>query len=366
LTFVKFFSKVETFPKMETFPLPIFMNVTIREVAQKAEVGLGTVSRVLNNSPLVSPTTRERVLQAIEELNFVPNQNARRLSMGKTLTIGVIIPFFTRPSFTPRLSGVESALSETQFDLLISNVDIVSRRDNCFRDFTQRNRVDGLLVISLPPLENEVPLLSSAAVPVVLIDVNNTALTDFHRVTVDDVLGGKRATEHLIRLGHSRIGMVGDPLITPFNFTSSRDRYVGYRQALEEAGILFNPDYFREGQHGRHHARALAIEILSGSMPPTAIFAASDTQALGVMEAARDLGLSVPDDLSVMGYDDVEVAEYLNLTTTRQQLFESGQVGAEILLELIANPDDHFDPFHVTIPTELVVRGTTAPPKDIL
>jgi DNA-binding LacI/PurR family transcriptional regulator len=342
------------------------MSVTIRDVAHHAEVGLGTVSRVLNNSPLVSVATRERVLQAIAELNFVPNQSARRLSMGKTLTIGVIIPFFTRPSFTPRLSGVESALSETHFDLLISNVDIKSRRDDCFRGFTRRNRVDGLLVISLPPVDQEIPLLSNAAVPVVLIDVNDSALTGLHRITVDDVAGSKRATEHLIQLGHRRIGMVGDYLDTPFNFTSTRDRYWGYRQALQEADIPFTPSYFCEGEHGRHEARHMAHHLLTMEERPTAIFATSDTQALGVLEAARELDLSIPNDLSVMGYDDIEMAEYLQLTTTRQLLFESGQRGAELLLELIATPESYDTPVHITLPTELIVRGTTAPPCGVL
>lgn len=338
------------------------MTATIRDVAQRADVGLGTVSRVLNHSPLVSAATRERVLQAIEELKFVPNQTARRLSMGKTLTIGVIIPFFTRPSFTPRLSGVENALAETHFDLLISNVDIASRRDNCFRDFTQRNRVDGLLVISLPPVDEEIPLLRHANVPIVLIDVNDPGFASLHRVTVEDVAGGKRATEHLIALGHHRIGIVGDTLETPFRFTSARDRYLGYRQALEEAGIPINPAYFREGAHGRHEARQMALDLLNLPAPPTAIFATSDTQALGVLEAARDVGLAVPSDLSVMGYDDIEVAEYLNLTTTKQLLFESGRQGAELLLELIATPEHHLTPVHITIPTELMIRGTTSPP----
>lgn len=339
------------------------MTVTIRDVAEHAEVGLGTVSRVLNNSPLVSATTRERVLQAIEELNFVPNQSARRLSMGKTLTIGVIIPFFTRPSFTPRLSGVENALAETHFDLLISNVDIVSRRNNCFRDFTQRNRVDGLLVISLPPIDEEIPLLRDATVPIVLIDVNDPGFAALHRITVDDVAGGKRATEHLIALGHSRIGIVGDLLETPFRFTSARDRYTGYCQALADARISINPAYLREGEHGRHEARQMAIDLLRMPEPPTAIFATSDTQALGVLEAAQELGLSVPSDLSVMGYDNIEVAEYLNLTTTKQLLFESGQQGAELLLELIATPESHPSPVHITMPSELMIRGTTAPPS---
>jgi DNA-binding LacI/PurR family transcriptional regulator len=341
------------------------MTVTVRDVAKRAGVGLGTVSRVLNNSPLVSAATRERVLEAIAALKFIPNQNARRLSLGKTLTIGVMIPYFTRPSFTPRLSGVERALADTPFDLLIANVDTPERRADCFRNFTQRNRVDGLLVISLPPFQEEIAILKEATIPVVLIDVNDANLRDFYRITVDDCEGGKIATNHLLELGHRRIGIVGDRTENPFNFTSGRDRLVGYRQALTEAGLPFDPTYMREGEHGRKEAREMAHELLALPTPPTAIFATTDTQALGVLEAARERALQVPEQLSVIGYDDIEVAEYLNLTTVRQPLYESGQVGGETLLDLIREPERVIKPSQTTMPTTLVVRGTTARPTPV-
>ncbi len=335
--------------------------MTIRDVAQRAGVGLGTVSRVLNDSPLVSDTTRDRVLHVIRELNFSPNPHARRLSLGKTLTIGVVIPFFTLPSFVERLRGVESALANTPFDLLITNVENPARRATCFRDSSRRNRVDGLLVISLPPFDHEIALLLNAGVPVVLIDVNNPRVSMFPRLTVDDLAGGKRATEHLIQLGHTRIAMVSDTLSGPFNFTATHDRYRGYRQALKAAGIPCNPLYHREVTHSRHEAKIATHELMRLSLPPTAIFAGSDTQALGVLEAAQELRINVPDELSVVGYDDIDMAAYLGLTTTRQLLFESGQKGAELLLDLIATSQQPLVPFHEEMPTEFVVRQTTKP-----
>lgn len=335
-------------------------KVTIRDVAKHAGVGLGTVSRVINDSPLVSEATRKRVLDAINELNYVPNPTARRLSLRKTLTIGAIAPFFTRPSITERLRGIEYTLAESEYDLIIYNVETVERRDTLIRTLPLRKLVDGILIISLSPRDEDIPHLTMTDIPVVLIDANHPSLTSLNRVVVDDVEGGRVATQHLIDLGHTRIGYISDPLQNPFNFTSSRDRYWGYRQALENASITFNPAHHGQGMHGRYEAYRLTKQILSLPERPTAIFAASDTQAMGVLEAARELDLRIPEDLSVIGYDDIEIAEYLNLTTIRQLLFESGQTGVQLLLETLAAPSK--DPVCEVLPTELIVRGTTASP----
>lgn len=340
---------------METVPKK---TATIRDVARIAGVGLGTVSRVINDSPLVSEATRKRVLAAIEELNYIPNPTARRLSLGKTLTIGVIAPFFTRPSVIERLRGIENSLAESEYDLIIYNVESVERRDLYMQTVPRRERVDGVLIISLSPRNEDVPFLESADVPIVLVDANHPSLPTLNRVIVDDTEGGEKATQHLIDLGHRRIGYISDFLVTSFNFTSSKFRFKGYRRALEKAGIPFKAEYHRQGEHGLYEAKRLALELLALPERPTAIFAASDTQAIGVLEAARDSGLSVPEDLSVIGYDDIEVAEYLGLTTVRQMLFESGQRGVELLLERLDAPGA--EPICEVQPTELIIRKTTA------
>lgn len=340
---------------METVPKKA---ATIRDVARIAGVGLGTVSRVINDSPLVSEATRKRVLEAIDELNYIPNPTARRLSLGKTLTIGVIAPFFTRPSVIERLRGIENSLTESEYDLIIYNVESVARRDVCMQTVPRRERVDGVLIISLSPRNEDIPFLESADVPIVMVDANHPSLPTLNRVIVDDIEGGEKATQHLIDLGHRRIGFISDLLETPFNFTSSKFRFKGYRQALERAGISFKAEYHRQGEHSVYEAKRLASELLTLEERPTAIFAASDTQAIGVLEAARNAGLNVPEDLSVIGYDDIEVAEYLGLTTIRQMLFESGQRGVELLLERLETPDA--EPICEVQPTELVVRKTTA------
>lgn len=334
------------------------MAATIRDVARLAGVGVGTVSRVLNNNPSVSEATRQKVLEAIQALDYVPNPFARRLSLGKALSLAVIVPFFTRPSFVERLRGVEAAIAETEYDLILYNVETVAKRDTYFREVPRRDRIDGLLIISLSPRDADVARFAAANVPTVLVDANHLRL---NRVIIDDVTGGHVATRHLIDLGHEKIAFLGDPYPNPFNFTSSHDRYTGYRRALAEAGIPFRPEYYVTGEHGVTKARELAHQLLTLPDPPTAIFAASDTQAFGALEAAQDLGLQVPQDLSVVGYDDIEVAEYLNLTTVRQPLFESGWRGVHLLLRTIEDPAAEL--VCDLLPIELIVRSTTAPPR---
>jgi DNA-binding LacI/PurR family transcriptional regulator len=334
------------------------MPATIRDVAQQAGVGLGTVSRVINDSASVSDVTRQRVLDVIKNLNYVPNPTARRLSLGKTLTIAVIVPWFTRPAEVERLRGIEHALVESNYDLILYNVETPAQRDLYFRDIPRRERVDGVLIVSLTPRDGDVKPFKKANVPIVLVDAHHASLARLNQVVTDDVTGGCEATQHLIELGHRRIAYISDYLDEPFNFTSSRDRLTGYQQALQAAGIPFRPDYHLQGDHGRAEAHRLAAQLLALPDRPTAIFAASDTQAMGVLEAARDADLRVPDDLSVIGYDDIEIAEYLGLTTMSQKLYQSGQRGVELLLAVLENPDAQ--PVTEVLPAQLTVRATTA------
>ncbi len=349
-------------------------TATIRDIAQIAGVTPGTVSRALNSSTLVKEETKLRILKIAEELDYSPNLAARRLSTGKTFAIGVVVPFFTRPSVSARLDGVVSILSNSQYDLVIHDIASPKQRSIGFQDVLRPERIDGALIISMPIVHEDIYYFNNSKVPIVFIDRKNPDLTDFDSIIIDDVLGGYETTQYLIKLGHRKIGFIGD--ITeeltkpetdikkqenPFMFTSSRDRYKGYKKALSEAGIPISPDYYGEGQYGYREARELAFQMLRIDDPPTAIFAASDIQAFGVIRAARRLGLSIPEDLSVIGFDDIQAAELMELTTTRQLLFESGRKGVELLLQAIS--DDHKEHINITLPTELIIRNTTAPPK---
>jgi LacI family transcriptional regulator/LacI family repressor for deo operon, udp, cdd, tsx, nupC, and nupG len=215
--------------------------------------------------------------------------------------------------------------------------------------------------MSLPPPESVV-LLRPAPVPIVFIDVHTPAIAEMPRVIGDDVAGGALAARHLLDLGHRDIAFIGDAAADPFGFTSSRDRLSGFIQALDDAAVVLPPARVGLTAHGRYEARDIARRMLVADDRPSAIFAASDTQAFGVMAAAREAGLQVPDDLSIVGYDDIDAADYVGLTTIDQQLFESGRQGAEILLAEIERPSEQA-PVKQLAP-ELVVRATTAPAKE--
>jgi DNA-binding LacI/PurR family transcriptional regulator len=333
--------------------LPPTTHATIVDVATRAGVGVATVSRVLNGHSNVRPTTRARVLDAIAALNYRPSSLARSLSLGKTMVIAVVLPWFTSPSAVERVRGIVAGVAESPYDLMLFDVESEDRQRRAFELFGRGDRADGLLIVSTLPPEADVARLRAAGAPCVLVDAQHEGLPS---VVVDDLAGGDLATKHLIELGHRRIAFIGD---TPpeFRFFWSRDRTHGYRRALERAGIEPRPEYVRVGTQLLHVARSVALELLQLPEPPTAIFAASDTQALGVLEAARSLGLRVPDQLSVVGFDDVELASYVGLTTVRQPLFESGRRGAQLLLRALTGVPL---PAHSEqLPLELVVRRTT-------
>jgi LacI family transcriptional regulator len=333
------------------------MGVTIGDVARRAGVGRGTVSRVLNERANVDPATRAKVLAAIEDLDFVPSPTARRLSLRLTQTVAVILPFLTRPSAVERLRGVEEALVQGGYDMIVFNVETVERRATVFRDLPRRERVDGLIIISLSPRASELERIHRIGLPVVLVDAHHRALP---RVVADDTLGGRLASRHLIDLGHRRVGFIGDIPRTPLAFTSSRLRLLGVRREIEAAGLELPDSSVAIGDHSRRQAAELATQMLTGPIPPTGIVCASDTQAAGVLEAAGRLGLNVPNDLSVTGYDDLELADHLGLTTVRQPLFDSGVRAVGRLLGMVRG--EPLGPLREVQPISLVVRRSTAPP----
>jgi LacI family transcriptional regulator len=324
---------------------------TISEVARHAGVGTATVSRVLNGSPAVRDVTRQRVLDAIADLAYAPNPAARALSTGRTQSVGVVAPFFTRPSVMERLRGISHALAGAGYQLVLFDVERPGQDWESFR--TLPGGLDGLLSISLCPPDADLARFEAAGMPVVLIDHPDQRLPG---VYTDDEAGGRLATEHLLGLGHRRIAFIGDFEHNYHGFTSSAMRRRGYEQALAAAGSAVDPELVRRAAHGREPAAGLTHELLALADPPTAVFAASDTQAIGALEAAEALGVDVPGDLSVVGYDDIELARYAGLTTVAQPLEESGMRGAELLLAALEGAATVGRQLRV----ELVVRSTTA------
>ncbi len=334
-------------------------SVTIKEVAKKANVSIATVSRVLNYSDKVTPQTREKVLAACDDLGYSPNVQAKRLKLGKTNSIMAVLPFLTLPSIVERLRGVQQALAPTEFDLIPFSVGTPEDREAYLLSLANRSRADGVLIISMPITEQQVQRFLAIDMPVVLIDSVHPQLK---RINVNDRAGGKLAASHLIELGHRNIGFISDHLDNPLHFLSMAERFKGYLDALHENGIDFNPEYQRQGEHGREEANRMALELLQMPQPPTAIVAASDTQAIGVLDAARQLGLKVPHQLSVIGYDDIRDAGYVHLTTIKQPLFESGLAGGNAIVEQVEHGISQ--PLEINLPISLILRETTAPPGE--
>lgn len=328
---------------------------TLARVAAHAKVGIGTVSRVLNDSPNVSAAMRERVLRSMDEVGYSPNRK-RRLGQGRRGgLVGVLVTYFDEPSAYQRIRGIVDRLQPHGYEVVLFNVAAPGQVAERLMEIPTYN-LDGLIVISLPLSAADGDRLAAATFPCVLVDTTAASLPS---VGIDDRMGGRMATQHLVDLGHTRIGFVGEPPNNAFGFVASVRREEGYRGVLEQAGIEPLAELVRYGAHLRSAAKQMTLDLLSIPDPPTAIVATSDVQAVGVLEAAAALGLRVPDDLSVIGYDDIELAALMNLTTVRQPLEGSGRRGADLLLEAIAS--DARPQLNEELQIELVVRSSTGP-----
>lgn len=330
---------------------------TIDDVARVAGVGKGTASRVINGNPKVSVATRGKVLAAIEQLNFRPSSTARRLSKHSAIRqIGILESFITAPAFVDRLRGIQEVVeNEVGLDLLLFSCQSPERYEPALARIAEQRSVEGLVVADLKISDAQAELLHQARIAAVSLSGVRGPVAF---VGTDDVHGGYLATRYLAELGHRKIGYIGDAFPDEFGFTTGRDRFAGYRTAMNEAGLPVNEAWLGFGRHGRMEATALARQVLASRDRPTALFAMADLQALGCINAAQDLGLRIPDDLSIVGFDDIEVSAHVGLTTVRQHLTESGRVAARYLLSLLRG--DRAATLGLLPPVELIARRTTA------
>lgn len=344
------------------------MPVTIYEVAEKAGVGIGTVSRVLNDSTQIAPATRAKVLKVIKQLNFQPHAMAQGLARRKTNTVGVLVPFFTGYFYVELLRGIQQALSENHFDLILYGVDDLHKKDSCFKRVLQQRRVDGVLVLSMPLAETFAAEFERREMPLVLVDAFHP---QFDSITVNNEEGAYQAVRHLISLGHRKIAIVNGHLES----TPAQERLAGYKRALAEASLPLRQEYLTSSdalaqngavlndgfskETGYHAMRALLA--LNGSCPE-AVFAASDIQAVGVMSAVRERGLRIPEDLAVVGFDNIELAELVGLTTMSQPIREMGKLAVDRLLALLHGNGESAK-IHHRFNTKLIVRETSGTPR---
>ncbi len=328
-------------------------NPTIYDVARLAGVSISTVSRVLNAPQKVNEKTRSTVMAVIDQLNFIPKAESRARALSKTGRIGVITPFFTAPSFVQRLRGVASALAPTNYELVIYTVDSQARLNGYLDTLPISHNLDGLIVMSLRFENSAAQRLVKYRLPTVLIEYPQRILSS---VEIDDIAGGRMAAEYLVKKGHRRCAFLGDTDQTEYGIHPISHRLVGYRRALAEAGIALPDKYIGLMHYDMETTRRLTRQMLDTSEPPTALFSATDLQAMGVLKAARDLGIRVPENLAVIGFDDLDMAGYIGLTTIRQHLDESGRLAVELLLTHIEDPSRPLR--HIQLPLTLIERET--------
>ena len=333
--------------------MPVQKKPTIYDVAKRAGVSITTVSRILNAPDKVNSETREKVLTAIDALGFIPKAEARARAMQHTGRIGVISPFFTAPSFMQRLRGIAETLSPKNFELVVYTVDSSDHLQGYLSSLPLTGNLDGLIILSLPVDDDHARRLIDHRLPTVLVEYPHPKL---NCVEIDDAEGGYMATNYLLGKGHRRIAFLGDTDLPEYSIHPVSLRLSGFRRALKEYRIKVPDTFVRLAPYSQEQTRKVAKELLNLPEPPTAIFAATDFQALGVLKAARQLGFRVPEQLAVIGFDDLDMAEYADLTTISQHLDESGRLAVEILLAQIQAPSR--SPRHVKLPLELIERQT--------
>jgi LacI family transcriptional regulator len=330
---------------------------TIFDVARTAGVSYSTVSRVVNDYAHVNETTRERVQAAMRELGYVAHVTARALASGRTQAIGLLAQEIDNPFFSVVIKGVDQAVSLADYDLLLCTTHSRREKEAEYVARLSHGMVDGLLIVLPTGLPEYVAQLRAEEYPFVLIDHDSDA-PGCNVVNAANRAGTTEGIAYLISLGHRRIGFITGRQ----DVGAARERLAGYRDALAEAGIRADDSLVATGDFLEARGREAALELLALPDPPTAIFASSDAAAFGVLGAARDAGLAVPGDLSVLGFDDIVEASYVGaaLSTVRQPLREMGRVAVQRLISLL---DDPAQPdARLVMDTELVIRQTTGPP----
>lgn len=329
---------------------------TIREVARLARVSPSTVSRVLNDTVPVSGDIRERVLDAIRELDYRPNAFARGLATNRSGGLGVMVNNVASPYYGAILEGIERQAERAGYHVMVASGYTDPHREQAAVRFLLDRRSDALILHPEAIPDDDVLRLRDASTPLVLVG-RYIAELDGNCVHLDNEMGGQLATRYLIDRGHERIGHICGPL----HFPDSRARLTGYRRALDEAGIAYDDRLVVEGDFAEEGGDAAARKLLARGCQPTALFCANDQTAAGAMRAVRELGLSIPDDLSMVGYDDVYLARYLYpaLTTVKQPLAEMGSAAAQLALSLIRGEETEVER---QFRPRIVERASVAPP----
>jgi len=327
---------------------------TIREVAETAGVSYATVSHVINNTRLVSQETRQRVLAAMDALNYRPNALARSLRQGKTNTIGLVLPDSANPFFAEISRSIEDETFKKGYSVFLCNTELDTQRELFYVDVLSKKQVDGIIFVAAGDRADSLDFLLERRMPVVMVD-RDLPSVEADVVLTDHQLGGYLATRHLLELGHTRIACIAGPS----SITPGAERMIGYRRALEEAGLSYNESLVVRGDYHPQSGLESTHSILKMDPRPTAIFALNDLMALGALRAAAEAGYSVPKDLAIVGYDDLELSHFTNppLTTIAQPKKEIGVQAVNLLVDRMSQKNR--PPSRVVLPPELIVRRST-------
>ncbi|MCL6610231.1 MAG: LacI family transcriptional regulator [Peptococcaceae bacterium] len=331
------------------------MAATIKDVADLAGVNPSTVSRVLNNAGLaVKEETRQRIMEAVRILNYKPNAVARSLRTRFTQLLGMVIPDISNPFFSILFKGAEAAASEKGFNIILGNTDDQKAREEALIQELRDRQVDGL-ILATAQVDGALENMSLEGYPYVFVN-RRPRETAGRYVVADNIKGAKLAIDHLVALGHTRIAHISGPLYTDVGLA----RLEGYRLALKDHGLPFSFENVVESEHNEEAGYWSALELFRKSPEVTAIFAANDPIAIGVMTAVYERGLEIPGDISLVGYNDLPVVSKLRppLTSVRLPLFEMGYKAAEMLIKIISGEPLEQD--GIVLEPRLMVRESTA------
>lgn len=311
--------------------------VSLTDVAQHAQVSIATVSRAISHPEKLAPETLALVQQSMRELGYKPNRVARRLRQkgGRRHLLGLIIPDIQNPFFAEIARGVEDVAYANEFAVMLCNSDENLKKEAFYLDVMQAESVDGVI---LPPINDRDPAiirLAEAGMPIVSVD-RSLVNASIDKVEVDNRQGAFEAVDHLLKLGHRRIAMIAGRQ----NVSTSRERRLGYEDALKSHGVAIDEDLIRVGDYKQASGHSLAKELLAGSPRPTALFVVNNLMTVGAIEAIHKEGLRIPKDVAIIGFDDLPWAEALDppLTVVRQPAYEVGRAAAELLLKRLTDP----------------------------
>jgi LacI family transcriptional regulator len=329
--------------------------VTIKDVAKRAGVSASTVSRTLSGRIPVHEETKQKVMQAVRELNYQPNVLAKGLKEGRTHTIGLILPNIRNPVFPAVARGVEDIARKNGYIVILCNTDESLQMEKEYVDKLKKRWVDGLIFATAVRDTEHIIKLQESGFPVVLLVRNVGQQVD--AVIVDNYKAAREAVEYLITMGHRKIAMINGNM----DLTLYRERFAGYRKALEDAGIPFVRELVVEDESKDSDGYAAMNSLLKHEIVPDAVFASSDPKAAGVIRAIKDWGWKVPEDISVIGFDDLDMSALLDppLTTISQPLYQMGARAAQRLIELIEGTKSD-KPVIDIMETQLMIRGTVS------